>query len=472
MKQDLLKSLPSVDELASALKKQNGPFPWPLLVRVARETIDAARERILQETWGSAPELLGGELAKQARKRLASLKSPIPVINATGVVLHTGLGRAPLSPHALDAVLAVARGYSTLEISRETGERQSRLTYVDELLRAWTGVPASTVVNNNAAAMFLCLHALARRKKVVIARAEMVEIGGSFRLPDILAASEVDIVEIGTTNKVRLSDYERVLDPETALIVKVHTSNYRIVGFTDYPAIETLAALGKKHQVPILFDVGSGAGAAWRGLIAPDEPLIHACLEAGVDLVSFSGDKLLGGPQAGILLGRADLIGKLKKNPLARAVRVDKMTLAALAATLELYLAGPEALKDHLPVYRMISDTAEAIKKRCGEFLKGLEQAAPAAAAAASLGLCETRATIGGGSVPGEEIPSWAVTLSLQKGSVDHLARVLRSNAPPVFGYIVNDRLHLDMRTVPDEDIPALAVAVARALASPGLTSG
>lgn len=461
MNPELLKSLPSVDELAAALKRADGNVPWPVLVRLAREAIDNARARILEDRWEGAGDEIPGRLTREAGRRLATLRSPVQAINATGVVLHTGLGRAPLSGPAIDAMARAASSYCTLEISRETGERQSRLACIDELLKAWTGAPASHVVNNNAAAMFLSLHTLARGRKVVIARAEMVEIGGSFRLPEILAASDVHIVEIGTTNKVRLSDYEKAIDDDTALIVKVHTSNYRIVGFTEYPAVESLAALGRKHQIPILFDIGSGAADAWRGLIAPDEPLIQSTLAAGVDLAAFSGDKLLGGPQAGILLGRADLIGRLKKDPLARAVRVDKLVLAALGATLELYLDGAAALRAHLPIYRMVVEPAEEVRKRAQRLLDCLEGPC---AGLAHLELRETRATIGGGSVPGEEIPSWAAALRPQHLSVDHLARALRLGTPAVFGLIAGGLFWLDLRTVSEDEIPALAGAVTRAL--------
>jgi len=461
MSSDLLRALPSVDALAEELQRENHQAPGPLLVRVARETIHLAREAILHDEYQGGAEALGALLEKQAAEKLAVMHPPRPCINATGVVLHTGLGRAPLSKRAADAVHEAASGYSVLEVSRVTGERQSRLHYVDELLQTWTGAEASLVVNNNAAAMFLCLNSLARGRKAVIARAEMVEIGGSFRLPDILAASGVKMAEIGTTNKVRISDYAEVIDEDTALIIKVHNSNYRIVGFTEYPSIDELVALGKSSGVPVLYDLGSGAGRVWKGLIAPDEPIVQETVQAGVDLLAFSGDKLLGGPQAGILVGRSGLLSQLKKSPLARAVRVDKMTLAALAATLELYLEGEDTVRANAPILGMVSAPEQIVRARAEKLLEALP---PSAAGRAELDLCRSTATVGGGSVPGEELPSWSVTVRPKAIGVAQLAESLRMGSPSVFGYIAEEVFRMDLRTVSDEELPALAQAVSTAL--------
>ena len=287
MNNDLLRGLPSVEKLAQELEEGNS-VPRAMLIKVARETVEHARTMIFKSKWDRSADELAATVREMAQNRIEQMKSPVLVINATGVVLHTGLGRAPLSATAVNA-LKEAAGYCTLEISRETGERQSRLLYIEELLQAWTGAESAIAVNNNAAGMFLCLNELALGRKVGIARSELVEIGGSFRLPDILKSSGVEMVEIGTTNKVRLSDYERVLDDDVGLIITVHSSNYRIVGFTEYPSLKQLVELGRENKIPILFDIGSGAGDAWHGLIAKDEPIVENAVEDGADLVAFSG---------------------------------------------------------------------------------------------------------------------------------------------------------------------------------------
>ena len=461
MQHELLRALPSVEELVSETESRGVAVPRPVIVRVAQAEIGRVREKIRNGERQGAPEEVRETLSAQVAARVAAMRSPLPTINATGVILHTGLGRAPLSEAAARAAVEAASGYCTLEISTDSGERQSRLLYLDELLQTWSGAPASLVVNNNAAAMFLALHSLAAGQKVIIPRAEMVEIGGSFRLPEILAASGVRMAEIGTTNKVRIRDYEEAIDEGTALIIKVHSSNYRVVGFTEYAGLDELVDLGRRRNVPVLFDLGSGAGSEWRGLIAPDEPIVQDAVKAGVDLLSFSGDKLLGGPQAGVLLGREDLIAQLRQDPLARALRIDKMALAALAATLELYLAGQDSFRAQLPLARMITDEPKTVKKRASLLLKKIEKAVSESAAVT---LCETVATVGGGSVPGEEIPSWAVAVKPTNCSVGKLAAALRSHEPPVFGYVSDDAFLLDVRTVFDEQLPAIAEAVVGAL--------
>jgi L-seryl-tRNA(Ser) seleniumtransferase len=459
MSKDLLRKLPSVDELARSLSERIA-LPLPLLIRTARSVIDETRSAILADEWDGTDDI-EQELQSRSLANLQGLRSPVPVINATGVVLHTGLGRAPLSERAVQAIQAMAGTYSTLEINQETGERRSRLLYSEELLKVWTGAPAAHIVNNNAAAMFLALQGLAKGRKVIIPRAEMVEIGGSFRLPDILNASGVKMVEVGTTNKVRVSDFEQVMDDDTALLLKVHTSNYRVVGFTEYPGIEEMVTLGRKHHVPVLFDIGSGAGDVYEGRIAADEPLVQHAINAGADLVAMSGDKLFGGPQAGILLGNKDIIDQLKGNPLSRALRVDKVTLAALAATLELYLEGQDAVEDSLPVLRMIRETQESVRKRAERLLE-LFETSPLNA---EFSVVETTATVGGGSVPGEEIPSAGVAIQSENVSANPLSRTLRMGDPPVFGYVIEDKFTLDVRTVKDSELDALAKAVVEVLA-------
>ena len=461
MNNDLLRGLPSVEKLAQELEEGNS-VPRAMLIKVARETVEHARTMIFKSKWDRSADELAATVREMAQNRIEQMKSPVLVINATGVVLHTGLGRAPLSATAVNA-LKEAAGYCTLEISRETGERQSRLLYIEELLQAWTGAESAIAVNNNAAGMFLCLNELALGRKVVIARSELVEIGGSFRLPDILKSSGVEMVEIGTTNKVRLSDYERVLDDDVGLIITVHSSNYRIVGFTEYPSLKQLVELGRENKIPILFDIGSGAGDAWHGLIAKDEPIVQNAVEDGADLVAFSGDKLLGGPQAGIIVGREELVTRLKTNPMARALRIDKLVIAALSATLELYLADEELLRENLPVFRMIPEPEEIVKARAAQLIQQLNEAVSSNAV---VEIAPSTATIGGGSVPGEEIQSWAVTVKPANISVTKLSKNLRTGAPSVFGYIFEDVFRLDLRTVSNGEVGALAEALEKALSA------
>ena len=374
------------------------------------------------------------------------------VINATGVLLHTNLGRAALPDEAVRAVARTARHYSDLEVERESGRRGKRTARAEFLLSALTGAEDALAVNNNAAAMLLALAALARRKDVLVSRGELIEIGGEFRLPDIMGASGARLVEVGTTNRTHLTDYRRALSERTGLILKVHPSNYRVVGFSEAPGLGPLADLARKAGVPLLYDIGSGLLNRSRGVPA-EEPAASEALAAGADLVCFSGDKLLGGPQAGLVIGRRDLVERLRRHPIARAVRVDKMTVAALEAVLAMYAGGR---RDEIPVWAALSRNVSSVRARA----RGLAEGLPAATATKS------EAVAGGGSIPGHSLPSYGVRLEVPHP--DRVAARLRTSMPPVFCRVEDGGLLFDLRTVAPEEDEDLARAIRYALSLEG----
>jgi L-seryl-tRNA(Ser) seleniumtransferase len=420
-----LRDLPSVDELVRDLDD-------PLAVDAARSVLARAREEIQA---GGDP----GDLAERLRAELAAVRAPSfrRVLNATGVIVHTNLGRAPLAPEALARVQDAARGYSNLELDLDDGERGSRQDHLAGLLRRLTGAGAALVVNNNAAAVLLALAALGEGREVVVSRGELLEIGDGFRIPEVLARSGARLVEVGTTNRTRAADYERAIGTETALLLRVHQSNFRVVGFTELPRLAELAAIAHRHELPLVDDLGSGA----LGEI-PGEPSARESLAAGADLVCFSGDKLLGGPQAGIVAGRADLVERLRRHPLQRAMRVDKLTLAALEGTLQLHLDAPA----RIPVLRMLGEDAGVVRaraERLAELTGGTVE--------------ETVARVGGGALPLAELPSFACALD------EGLAAPLRMGEPPVVGIVRDGKLLLDCRTLADDELFEVAAAVAAA---------
>jgi L-seryl-tRNA(Ser) seleniumtransferase len=417
-----LRDLPSVDELA----RQSDD---PLAVEVARKVVARARERIQR---GDDP----GDLGAQLQAELDSARTPHlrRVINGTGVIVHTNLGRAPLAEAALDRVREIARGYSNLECDLAAGGRGSRQEHVVESLRRLTGAEAALVVNNNAAAVMLALAALAEGREVLVSRGELIEIGDGFRIPDVLEQSGARLREVGTTNRTRAADYEAASGLETAVLLRVHQSNFRVVGFTEQPSLRELADVARRHDLPLVDDLGSGA------LIdIGDEPTARASLAAGADLVCFSGDKLLGGPQAGIVVGRAQLVEKLRRHPLQRALRADKLTLAALEGTLTLAVDAP----DEIPVLRMLREPAEAVRARAARLaeLVGGE-------------VEETVARAGGGSLPLTELPSFACAVE------EELAVKLRASDPPVIAVVRDGRTLLDCRTLTDSEAEEVAGAV------------
>jgi L-seryl-tRNA(Ser) seleniumtransferase len=429
-----LRDLPSVDELA-AHERLADAAPKPLLVSAVRSALARAREEIRV---GSDPgDLVGRVELELEAARAARLRR---VINATGVIVHTNLGRAPLAAQALERVRRVAAGYSNLEYSVDEGRRGSRQDHVGPILRRLTGAEAALVVNNNAAAVLLALAALAEGREVLVSRGELIEIGDGFRIPDVLARSGARLREVGTTNRTRASDYERAIGPETALLLRVHQSNFRLVGFTEQPRLEELVRVGRAHGLPVIDDLGSGVLVELEG-----EPSAKNALAAGADLVCFSGDKLLGGPQAGIVVGRGELVERLRRHPLQRALRADKLTLAALEGTLDLYL-DPERAAREVPVLRMLDEPLETVRARATRL-----------AEAVSGDVEETVARVGGGALPLAELPSFACAVE------EELAPRLRAGEPPVVGVLRDGRLLLDCRTLTDDEVAEAAAAVAAA---------
>jgi L-seryl-tRNA(Ser) seleniumtransferase len=431
-----LRKIPGIDTLLRAGADLLATYGHNQTVQALRRVVDEARQAALS----GQPIPDDADLLAQAADWLAQAARPTlrPVINATGVIIHTNLGRAPLSDAAIEAMRSVGAGYSTLEYDLEPGARGKRDRHIERILLDITGVEAGMVVNNNAAAVLLALSALAQGREVIISRGQLIEIGGGFRIPDVMAQSGAIMIEVGTTNRARLGDYENAITANTAAIARAHASNFRIVGFTESVPLADLSSLAHGRGLIILDDIGSGALLDTAHFGLAHEPTAQESLDDGADLVLFSGDKLLGGPQAGIIIGRAALIEKLKRHPLARAVRADKLCLAALTATLDHYRRG-EAL-DKIPVWRMISLPPDTIRAR-----------AKAWAAVVGGDVLQSESTIGGGSLPGETLPTWALSPRVDQpnAAADHLRR----HDPPVIARVASDRLLLDPRTVlPGED--------------------
>src|SRR3954447_19710088 len=428
-----LRDLPSADELAR--DERLAGRPAALVVAAARSALERTREEIRA---GHEP----GDLGERALRELAAARAPSlrRVLNATGVLVHTNLGRAPLPEAALERALEVGRSYSNLEYDLSAGARGSRQDHVASILRRLTGAEAALVVNNNAAAVMLALAALAEGRQVLVSRGELIEIGDGFRIPDVLARSGARLREVGTTNRTRAADYERAVAPETAVLLRVHQSNFRVVGFTEQPSVGELAAVAARHGLPLVDDLGSGVPVQLEG-----EPSARESLAAGADLVCFSGDKLLGGPQAGIVVGRAELVERLRRHPLQRALRADKLTLAALEGTLGLYLDPVRALRE-VPVLRMLNEPLEAVRARAQRL-----------ADAVGGEVEQTVGRVGGGALPLAELPSFACAVE------EDLADPLRRGEPPVVGVLRDGRLLLDCRTLTDAEAEELAAAVAAA---------
>ncbi len=462
-RQSALRSLPSVDALLQRVQGDAAlkGIPRARIVQAVREVLVGERGRLVEgvKRAGAVTPLDADALARRVVAELsrAGAFSLAPVVNATGVVLHTNLGRALLSPLALERLRRVGSAYSNLELDLQTKERGSRYVHVDGLLKRLTGAPASLVVNNNAAAVLLALESLARGKEVIVSRGELIEIGGEFRIPDIMRRSGAILREVGTTNRTHLKDYADAIGPETALLLKVHTSNYRVLGFTAQVPTRDLVELGRSRGIPAMEDLGSGCFVDLRPHGFPYEPTVQEAVAAGLDLVSFSGDKLLGGPQAGIVVGKTELVERLKKNPLNRALRIDKLTLAGLEATLYAYEAG-NALET-IPTLRMLTERLAAVRRRARRLLRRLS---PSVVTALGATLAEGRAQVGGGSLPLVELPTVALAIGTPERSAQQLDKALREGEPPVIGRIADDRLLLDCRTVLNCDIPALADALSR----------
>ncbi len=466
-RQDLLRGLPRVDDLmdhaqARALAEKHSQEAVLTMVRTQLDLLRAAL--LASESFSDAdrartePAAILAAVEAVISKRLAPVVAR--VINATGVVLHTGLGRAPLAPAARAAIDDVARGYSLLEVDRDTGERGTRETSVAALLCTLTGAEAATVVNNNAGATLIILAALARGREVICSRGQLVEIGGSFRIPDVMAESGAQLVEVGSTNKTHLRDYERAITPNTAALLRVHTSNFRIQGFTQEVSTAELAALGAEHGLPVIDDLGSGAmiDLAPHGL--EGEPLVSSSLVDGAAVACFSGDKLLGGPQAGLIVGNAEEIALIRRHPLFRALRPGKLTLAGLEATLKLYL-NLETFAEAHPTFSMLTTPAAQIKPRAEALAKQISEAAPTLAVVVAADTSQP----GSGSMPTVEIPTWVVRLSSPEISAKELGNRMRAHTPPVFTRVHKELVHLDPRTLlpGDEEVILAAIRAATA---------
>jgi L-seryl-tRNA(Ser) seleniumtransferase len=434
-----LRDIPSVEQLLKQADQLINEYGRPLTLEALRLTLDETRARFKLDPEPSLPTT--DVILAQVESHLSAWTSPtlLPVINATGVILHTNLGRAPLSGATLRAMDEAARNYSNLEYDLTNGQRGSRSIHAESVLTKLTGAEAAVVVNNNASAILLALSALAGKKRAIISRTQLVEIGGGFRVPDVMKQSGTKLVEVGATNKVRLADYQEALQQSAALVMRAHRSNFKIVGFTEEPELREIVSVAHQAGIPVIDDLGSGVllDTAKYGLA--HEPTVQESLAAGVDLVCFSGDKLLGGPQAGIIVGRKDLLEKIRKHPLARAVRADKTCLAGITATLIHYLKD-EAERE-IPIWRMISVTREQVKFRAEAWREAVGQGE----------VVPSESTVGGGSLPEESLPTHVLSLNVRHP--DKFMKKLREANPPVIARVENDKVLLDPRTVLDDEL-------------------
>jgi len=451
-----LRSIPSVNELLDSppLRKLVEKISHNVVVTTVRTVLDEVRHEV--QTAASEKTLPSmSDLAERIARRIAERETPAlrPVINATGILLHTNLGRSPLAEEAIEEMAAVARDYASVELDLATGGRSRRKAAVEGLLKELTSAEAALVVNNNAGATMLTLSALAAGREVVVSRGQLIEIGGSYRLPDVMAASRAVLREVGTTNKTRLEDYAAAIGENTAALMLVHPSNFVVVGFTAAVELTELVSLGHRHKLPVIHDIGSGALIDFSQFGFQGEPVASQSIKAGADVVLFSGDKLLGGPQCGVIAGRQALIERVEKHPLARALRVGKLTLGALAATLRLY-RDQEKARLAIPLLRLLTTSQENLKNRA-------ERLAPQIAATEAVEQAEAVAAVtyfGGGSLPAQELATWCVAAKPAKLSVDRLAAALRMGTPPLVARVQQDRLMLDLRSVlPRQDVQLVA---------------
>ncbi len=465
---ELLRNLPSVDEILKEdrTKAWLEDHPRVLVLDAIRTAIDARRKAILQTADKDSSRPVDDQLfsvagvLNHAESILIELSEPSlrPVINATGVVVHTNLGRSILSDKAIRRIAEVAGNYSNLEYDIPAGERGKRYVHVEGILTRLTGVEAATAVNNNAAAVLLCLNALARGKEVIVSRGELVEIGGSFRVPDVMERSGATLREVGTTNKTHLKDYEKAINENTGLLLKVHTSNYKIVGFTKEVAPEELARLGKKHNIPVMWDLGSGSFVDLSTYGAGDEPTVRQAADSGVDVLTFSGDKLLGGPQAGMILGKKAFLDPIRSNPLARALRIDKLTLAALDATLSQYLDMDKATRE-IPTLWMLTQPLREIERKAGLLAAGIRDQA---SAGLSVTIQDDTSQSGGGALPTGNFPTRAVCIRHDRLSANQIESGLRLGRPHIITRIKEGMVLFDPRTLNDAEIGKIVEAVGK----------
>ncbi len=467
LRQQALRKIPSVDEILSRpeIVELLKVHPRKVVVEAIRKGLRQLREELLHKkefsqcgdeffSFERLYPIFQKEVALQIQPRLRQ------VINATGVVIHTNLGRAPLHPSALKHLMDISKTYSNLEYDVEFGERGSRYTHVEEILCRLSGAESALVVNNNAGAVLLVLNTLAEDKEVIVSRGELVEIGGAFRIPDVMKRSGALLREVGTTNRTHLNDYQKAIGAQTALLLKVHTSNFRVMGFASEVSLEDLVQLGKQHQLPVVHDLGSGCLIDLTRYGLEREPTVQEMMKTGVDAITFSGDKLLGGPQAGIILGKKKFLDLFKTNPLTRALRIDKLTLAALESTLLLYLDEKKAMEE-IPTLQMLSLDTRRLRRRGRRLLKRLSGIVNQRM---TFTLREDVSQVGGGALPLQELPTIVMAVRPLDFSVNHLEENLRKGDLPIISRISKEELILDMRTVFDEEIPLLAEGIEKAL--------
>ncbi|OGP73407.1 MAG: L-seryl-tRNA(Sec) selenium transferase [Deltaproteobacteria bacterium RBG_16_49_23] len=467
LRQQVLRKIPSVDEILSREEIVGllRVHPRAVVVEAIRKGLGRLRKKVLhQEDLSGCEETLFSfenlfplfqkEIDLQVQPRLCR------VINATGIVIHTNLGRAPLHPLALKQIVEVAKAYSNLEYDLALGERGDRYAHVEGILCRLSGAESALVVNNNAGAVLLCLNTMAEGREVVISRGELVEIGGAFRIPDVMKRSGAFLREVGTTNRTHLNDYQRAIGPGSALLLKVHTSNFRVMGFTAEVSLDELVQIGREHHLPVMEDLGSGCFVDLTRYGLEKEPTVQETIRTGVDVVTFSGDKLLGGPQAGIILGKKDILDSIKLNPLTRALRIDKLTLAALESTLLLYLDEQRAMEE-IPTLQMLGLDRRKLKSRGRRLLKRLQEKL---GRGFQVTLKEDVSQVGGGALPLQELPTIVLSIKSPDRSVKSLEESLRKGIPPIISRISKEELIFDMRTVSDEEIPLLAAGVEKAL--------
>jgi len=467
LRQQVLRKIPSVDEILS--NPQIGDllrtYPRTVVVDAVRNGLKRLRQQLLDKkeltdleeeffSFEHLYSLFRKEIDLQVQPRLRHL------INATGVVIHTNLGRSPLHPSALKHMIDIAKNYSNLEYDLDRGERGNRYTHVEGILCRLSGAESALVVNNNAGAVLLVLNTIAEGREVIVSRGELVEIGGAFRIPDVMRRSGASLREVGTTNRTYLSDYQKAIGSQTALLLKVHTSNFRVMGFTSDVSLQELVQLGRQHDLPVMNDLGSGCFVDLSQYGLEKEPTVQEAIKTGGDVVTFSGDKLLGGPQAGIILGKKSLLDLIKINPLTRALRIDKLTLAALESTLLLYLDEKRAMEE-IPTLRMLSLDTGNLKRRGRHLLRRLSGMVDKGT---QLTLREDVSQVGGGALPLQELPTMVLAVKPLDLSVNELEENLRKGEPPIISRISKDELILDMRTVSDEEIPFLALGLEKAL--------
>jgi L-seryl-tRNA(Ser) seleniumtransferase len=465
-KEILFRKIPSVDELliAPGIRTLLSNTPRSLVVRATREVLDELRQSIRATAVTSEMPHLGmNAVTERIIQRVSVLKQPSlrHVINATGIIVHTNLGRSPLPKEAITKLASLAGCYCNLEYDLSAGKRGSRYVHVRDILVELTGAEDALVVNNNAAAVLLTLNTIARGKEVIISRSELVEIGGSFRMPEVMYRSGARMFEVGTTNKTTISDYEAAIVPETALLLKVHKSNFQIVGFTQEVSLKELVALGRKYGIPVMEDLGSGCLIDFSHYGLRKEPIVQDSVMNGADVITFSGDKMLGGPQCGIILGKKDIIPAIRANQLNRALRVDKLTLTVLQETLSLYRDGKKAVK-RIPTLRMISQSYRSLCRKAERILSLIGRLENANFA---VSLTDGFSQVGGGALPLETIKSRLLCLSPRKLTASHLVDMLRSSNPPIIARLEKDHVLLDLRTIQEKELKIVAEAL-RSMAS------